>query len=269
MNLYERDYLKLTDEDVEKWEAVREKGKFTEEGKKLPFGRRNLFRDLPKAIRHHKSLFPNNYLDFAELRKKQEVLHSQIDGFEELLCQDSTGESQILAYINSGNYHIAASIMRLYRFGHHGGFLFKEFPLGVSYRADYLLVGRASGGHQFIFVEFESNKGNVVIKDGNFGDVLRKGINQINDWKRWVSKNYPSLKEVFDKVRNKKYALPDEFYELDITRIHYVVVAGRRDDFNDEANYERRRTEKENGIKVLHYDNLIDVARNAIGENTY
>lgn len=269
MNLYNRNYKELTEEDFEQWKAIEGEEKFSKDGKKRLSRRRNSFRKLPKAVRHHKSLFPNNYLDFAELKQEEDMLQKQVDGFEELLENPKTGENEILSYINEGNYHIPASIMRLYRFGHHDGFLFKEFQLGVSHRADYLLIGRASGGHQFIFIEFESNKGNVIIDGGNFGEVIRKGVNQINDWKKWLNKNYPSLKEVFDKARNKSLALPDEFYELDTTRIHYVVVAGRREDFNNEANFERRRVEKENDIKVLHYDNLIEVARDAIGENTY
>ena len=224
---------------------------------------------LPKAVRHNSSLFPNNFIDFFDLKQNKEMLHKQVDGFEKLLDKSTTGERQILSYINEGNYHIAASIMREFNFGHHDIFLFKEFQLGVSYKVDYLLIGRASGGYQFVYVEFESNKGRITNKDGKFGEVPRKGIDQISDWKKWFSKSYPSLKEVFDKARNKNSLLPDEFYEMDITRLHYVVLAGRREDFDDEANYIRRRVEKENDIKILHYDNLIDIARNAIGENTY
>ena len=39
--------------------------------------------------------------------------------------------------------------------GNHGAYLFPEFQLGSSYKADYLLLGKSSGGFEFIFVELE------------------------------------------------------------------------------------------------------------------
>jgi hypothetical protein len=63
MNLYERDFTKLTPEEDTAWRVVKEKEQehvssdWSELGAKM-----NLFRDYPKAARHFDSLFPNNYL---------------------------------------------------------------------------------------------------------------------------------------------------------------------------------------------------------------
>ena len=53
------------------------------------------------------------------------------------------------------------------------------------------------------------------------------------------------------------HALPTEFLELDKSRMHYVVVAGRRKDFSSKTRLLKRR-QKKNGILLLHYDNLLD-----------
>jgi len=39
--------------------------------------------------------------------------------------------------------------------------------------------------------------------------------------------------------------------------MNYVVVAGRRDDFNEKT-YRLARESKNNGVIILHYDNIID-----------
>ena len=63
--------------------------------------------------------------------------------------------------------------------GHHGAYLFPEFPLGTSYKADYLLIGNGSGGHEFIFIELENPKGNITLQNGELGNTFRKGILQV------------------------------------------------------------------------------------------
>lgn len=124
--------------------------------------------------------------------------------------------------------------------------------------ADFLLVGKNSDGYEFIFVEFESPYGQIVTQDGEFGTVIRKGIKQVTDWDSWIEKNYYSLRMVFEKHINKHHALPKEFYELDKSRIHYAVVAGRREDYTEKTYELRRRSLQRSGILVMHYDNLID-----------
>ena len=71
----------------------------------------------------------------------------------------------------------------------------------------------------------------------------------------------------------KKYTpkvLPEEFLRYDPTRMHYAVVAGRRQDFDDPTiRVLQRQLEKESDIKLLHYDNLLDDSRRLIGMSSY
>ena len=145
--------------------------------------------------------------------------------------------------------------------------MFKEFSLGTNYSADYLLVGDSSDGHQFVFVEFENIYKNITINDGDYGETIRKGINQVNDWKAFISSNYTTRTAEFKKHTTKQ--LPDEFYSFDVTRMNYIVIAGRRTDFSDKTRRLRRSLEDDSKIKILHHDNLLDIARKTIGENTY
>ena len=262
--LYSRDFSVLTSEEIN------ERNRIDAEGGNVvgaPFGRRNFFHKYPKAIRHNMSLFPNNYMDIVEL-KNAEALTSQCDGLVALLDNKNTTELSIKRYIQDNcYYHIPASIFRRFNFGHHEAVLFKEFQLGTSYKADYLLAGKASGGWQFVWVEFENPYNDVVIKDGIFGNTIRKGLEQIDDWKDFIGQNYPTISAEFRKYTNK--TLPDEFNFFDGTRMHYVVVAGRRNDYRDKTRTLQRRLADERKIMLLHYDNILDDAYSLIGAQSY
>lgn len=264
--LYDRDFTVLTPEEEHAKEQIDSE---ENPAKKTRFGRKNPFHYYPEAVRrHYASLFPNNFMDFMLLRNK-EALNVQCDGFETLLSDKSISELDIKRYIqNNGYYHIPASIFSRYPFGHHDAVLFKEFPLGTQYVADYLLAGHASGGWQFIFVEFENPYSNIVTKGGDWGATVRKGLKQVRDWKAFIAANYAALYEEFKKYTPR--TLPDEFFRYDPTRMHYVVIAGRRQDFDDPViRISQRQLEKEGGIKLLHYDNLLDDSRRLIGMSSY
>lgn len=270
MGLYkDRDYFYITEEENKEYQMIYESECFDKNGNKLPIGRKNKYREYPKAIRHNQSLFPNQFMDPVDLENEVE-LKDGINKFQNLIYNKNTKEIDILRHINSNeSYYIIASIIKHYNFGHHATYLFKEFQLGVSYRADYLLVGQSSGGFEFIFIELESCYGKITLKDGEFGESIRKGLNQIDDWKIWLEENYCSLSEIYSKFKNKSEGLPMEFIKYDSSRIHFVVVAGTRNDFNDKTYRLKRNLLNDKRIKLLHYDNLIDFSYSLIGENSY
>lgn len=264
--LYDQDFTVLTPEEEQEKERIDAEGNAA---RKTRFGQKNMFHYYPEAVRrYYASLFPNNFMDFMLLRDEK-VLNAQCDGFEALLNDKSISELDIKRYIqNNKYYHLPASIFSNYTFGHHEAVLFKEFPLGTQYVVDYLLADRASGGWQFIFVEFENPYNNIVVKDGDWGMTVRKGLKQIRDWQAYIAANYAVLYEEFKKYTPK--VLPEEFLRYDPTRMHYAVVAGRRQDFDDPTiRVLQRQLEKESDIKLLHYDNLLDDSRRLIGMSSY
>jgi len=265
MKLFERDYTQLTDDEYAQWQELRGE----EVADKLGKFRQSRFRDYPKAVRHFLSLFPNQYLDIVEL-KDETCLNSLLDNFRTLLDAPEVNERQILNFINGKcAYFIIASILKkYYSFGHHDAFLFREFPLGTSYKVDYFLTGQSSDGWSFVFVELEAPNQGITLANGELGLSFRKGLNQIADWDTWLDANFSSLRETFEKCRNSTKSLPSEFVTLDKSRIDYVVVAGRRNDFHDKT-YNTRRKKRQTSELLLHYDNVVDAAQDVIGRSTY
>lgn len=274
MKLYKNcDYKNISEEDLLEYERIREsKCIFPGDKGIRSRGRKNQFPNYPKSVRHYNSLFPNNYLDILELKKEDEI-HLMIEAFEELL-NSSPNEQKILSFINENeNYLIIASIFKHYNFGHHGAYLFKEFPLNTQYRADYLLVGKGSGGYEFIFIELEHPSNNSFKNNGiELSQHYQKGISQVKSWERFLEQQFSSLQAKFNEAKKNGESIPTEFINNDSARRHYVVIAGRREHYEQNADFSyaiRRSEQKSSRIELLHYDNLIDFTENLIGENTY
>jgi Domain of unknown function (DUF4263) len=260
--LYDRDYRILSDEEKTIWQKVEanfEKAKVKGKGMYRSSDITKYYDEIPIAALHHKQLFPNNYLNSDQLDNKEE-LYKIVEEFKILLDKSIT-EREILNFIKDRKaYFIIASILKgfHYGFGHHSAFAFKEFELPPNHFVDYLLVGQNSGGYEFVFIELENIYGQITNKDGEYGSTIRKGLKQISDWESWLEKNYSSLKLVYDKYLGTIEQLPGEFHELDKSRIHFVVIAGRRKDFNKKTYEQKRKLLKANNINLLHYDNLLD-----------
>jgi hypothetical protein len=210
-------------------------------------------------ILNHKSIFPNNYLNEIDIKVNSYDYINKLQKFKELLDDNTITERNILNFIRDEKaFFLIGSILQNYTiYGHHDRYLFQEFMLPPDYKADFLVVGKNSDGYHFLFFELENPYKNITKKDGNFGETLRKGIEQIDTWKEWMDKNFPTLKNVFNKSKNPARQLPTEFIEYDSTRFEYVVIAGRRDDFNEKTYSLRRKYLKDN-LTILHYDNVID-----------
>lgn len=257
--LYKRNYFELTVDETNKIQKAQQ---FLEKAKKKGLGRitaKELYKYhnlLPNAYYHNSSLFPNNYILFDGDRHNGTITE-KLDAFSALVKDDKTTERDILNYIKrTESYFILESLLPKFNTGHHDAYLFREFELPSNYVVDFLLVGKNSGGYEFIFIEFESPNIEITLKDGSLGTAFRNGIKQIEDWDLWIDSSFFALKNVFKNYKNPHIKLPEEFYELDKTRIHFMVIAGKRKDFNSKT-YRLKRKGK-NGIKILHYDNLID-----------
>lgn len=268
MQLYNRNYLNgLTEQEEIEYKEILIKEKEGIKG----FGRKNFYYQYSLAVRNWLSLFPNNHLDIIDLKKSSNAVEIN-NGFKELLLSNLISERDILNYINqTPAFHIIGAILRgcQFHFGHHSAYLFPEFPLGTSYKADYLIIGKNSGGYEFVFVELENPSGNITLQDGELGNTFRKGILQIKDWQRWLQENYVALSEYFERHCKRDEALPKEFMKYDVTRMHYIVVAGKRKDFLDKTYQIAREYRDREKIHLLHYDNLYDFACQILNEPTY
>jgi len=169
--LYKRDFTVLTDEERFRNSEAEEYLKAHYKKTKIltPVVMQKYHDMKPEASYYNESLFPNNYLNPDTLDDKLQLKQIE-NGFESLL-NSNPSERLILNYINDNGYYnlIASVFLSGYTFGHHDAYLFKEFELTSTYKADYLLVGKNSHGYHFIFIELENPIGLITNADGEFG----------------------------------------------------------------------------------------------------
>ena len=95
--LYKRDYLLgLTDEEKKEFKKVT--GRDFSVKRIGGFGTANNFMSFPKAARMCKMLFPNNYLDVAELHDTERLIKANAE-FANLINDEQCSERKILNFI--------------------------------------------------------------------------------------------------------------------------------------------------------------------------
>lgn len=267
MKLYKRDYCKKpTESEIKEYEQILE-----EEKVGLCIGRKNLYYKYPEAVRHYKSLFPNNHIELIDW-KSSGRMNELTEEFAHIVHNQNSKERNILNFINhKPAQYIIGSLLAYKNFGHHETYIFPEFSIGNgTYYADYLIVGKNSGGYEFVFVELEAPNKSTTIKSGYEGQATRSGLNQISDWKCQIEADFRSISKEFGKFCvDDIEKLPQEFRQYDSTRMHYMVIAGLRNDYNDVTYRTRRLKAKEQGIEMYHYDNLIDLSKSLEEKNTF
>lgn len=267
MSPTQRDYRILTSEEKAEWERIQNSEVISVSDTCVL--RKSSFSKYPKAVRHNLQLFPNHYLDIVELINDK-FLYEKAKEFSSFLNNKSVNERAILNFINHKSYYfiIGSLLKKHFNFGHHEAHVFREFPLGTSFKVDYLILGKNSDGWHLVFVELEAPYGNITLGNGDLGSVFRKGKSQIEDWDLWLEKNFYSLQEYFSRHKKENTPLPEELCYFDKSRVSYVVVAGRRDDFKEKT-YRIQRTNFKSNVYLIHYDNLVDAITQLTEGNTF
>lgn len=261
--LYEKDYLILSNDEAN------EKADYLKSVETIDIANIKSYSELSLAVRHNLSLFPNNLVVLQDEKDKCDLVSINSE-FNALIHKEGVLEREVLNFINhTPAYHIPCGIlMDRFQFGHHECYLFKELWLGNKYRADYMIIGKGSGGYEFVFSEFEKPDGRITLNDGHIGEAFRKGEFQIEDWKAWIEANFSELSKDLSSVKGDAI-MPFELEKYDSTRFHYIVVSGLRSDFSDTTYRTAREKAKCLGIHLIHHDKLYENAVELLKRETF
>ena len=202
-------------------------------------------------------IIPDRFINLGNPRFQKIDYAKEAEMFLKVL-NSASKESDVQKYIKDNKkWFIPGSLFVNYDFGHHEAYICPEQPLSEKYRVDYMLLGRNSIGYHIVFVEFE----NVNVEYRNTSDnsetlYVRKGLTQINDWKRWVD-NYRGY--FLDSIGLREIA-----GNIPTWGIHYCLVVSRREKMDSLSNEMRGQKESETGIKIVSYDRLADNTRSLV-----
>lgn len=137
--------------------------------------------------------------------------------------------------------------------GGHGRYFISKPRLGSQYVPDFLIGDQTSMGIEWYAVEIESPRKKVYRKDGNFRSELNQAINQIKDWRNWLTNRIADARD------------PKEQDGLGLIgidgRVPGLILIGRRDEYPDRYNTRRRQARQDDRIAIHSYDRLLEVAR--------
>lgn len=252
----------LTDEETKMVDEIKKIMSNTGFRKPLDSGK------YPDKVWAHLTLFPIAFV--TPNIKDKELEKSKLDKLKNIVNLPESKERDILTFFkDKSNLRMLNVIFNKFNTGNHEQYIFREFPLPNRKEvADFLLIGKSSDGYHEIFVEFEAVNGNsnnkVFTNKREEGIILRRGRQQVEQWEKSITELHQAHAENLKNYLNKDYSLPNELQINSPNRRHYVVVAGRRDDYKENYN-QRLNLEKKNHIKILHYDNILeDIERNIL-----
>lgn len=163
------------------------------------------------------------------------------DEFERLL-NARVGENEIQAFIESVPIILSEQLPHC----HH---VIPKPKLGSEYVPDFLLPEMSSAGTDWYLVELEPVDDPLVTKQGQYAQRVREAIQQIKDWRSWLSHN-------LDYASRSKLQRGLGLQNISPRPVGWVVV-GRKSAATDRFNQLRRQTWENDLINVMTYDRLL------------
>lgn len=182
----------------------------------------------------------------------------------------SSGERSVCAFLRKN----PEVILWAFCHGTHANYVLHEFPLGISYKVDFVVLSAYSGMWEVEFVEIEPVTDRIITKGGRPSKRLASAISQLGDWRAYVERNRLSLHRDLSDWCVKKDLLkwstlnPPMNYTLDRLndpgiqiRFRYAVVIGRRACITQDG-WRKLGQHRSYETTIRTHDVFLDIAEN-------
>lgn len=166
----------------------------------------------------------------------------------------------------------------LSRAGGHDRYVFREFPLGSRFVADFVVLNSYSGTWKVTFVELEPVDCKPFTKAGVPSARLAGAIKQIDDWADYFASNREQVRSDLVRWAKGKDILgysdrndPCNFsgnYLADpSTRLwdDYMIFVGRRSMLDGEGHRRKTGFASRHSVEIASYDRLLDLVSERYG----
>lgn len=158
--------------------------------------------------------------------------------------------------------------------GGHSAYVLQEFPIGISYKADFAVLTSWSGAWEVVFVELEPVAERLVTKQGVPTKRIAGAIKQIVDWDDYVIRNRASVQQDLADWCKKKDKLkwetkgrePSNYTDDRLcdakthVRFRYGLVAGRRNQITSGERTQALKFANRLDLNLRSYDAFVDIA---------
>ena len=133
---------------------------------------------------------------------------------------------------------------------HH---VFPKVSLGSQYETDFMCLDIPSSGKEWIGIELESTQKKVITKKGRKTADLEHAIQQIRDWRGWITDNLSYARQSKEQNGLGLVDISPRFYGH--------VIIGRRKNYNPKFNELRRQLMRDELITIRSWDGIVKWAR--------
>lgn len=173
------------------------------------------------------------------------IHHGVIAAWEKLISDETTNERKCLEFVRD---HAALFFQR----SNIQPIVISELSLGSDYRVDFVIVTEGfSGGTTYKLIEFESPNSKLYKSNGKSSSRLSEAIDQVLEWRRWISQHRSQARKIFPSIRWGANAQPTFTYQ---------IVIGRRNETELVQDKIWSRIHDQ-AIEVVSYDRLTNLLR--------
>ncbi|QTL34937.1 Shedu anti-phage system protein SduA domain-containing protein [Pseudoalteromonas viridis] len=179
------------------------------------------------------------------------------------------GEREISKFIEENPEVLYWTFCRL---SGHCRFMFREFPLGSQYIADYVILNSYSGVWEVMFIELEPVDDPVFNKSGTPSQRFAGSIKQVDDWAEYFDMHREQIradlvkwaksKDMLGYSRSERISNMSGDYLADPSsylRDSYHILIGRRDEISRAGHKRKAMYKSRHSIEVISYDRIKDL----------
>jgi hypothetical protein len=161
------------------------------------------------------------------------------------LVDEAGPEHQLQEFLEVHSYIVSEQFAHC----HH---VFPRVRLGGEYEADFFCLECPSYGNEWVAIEIEPAQVQLVTKSGRRSAKLEHALQQVRDWRKWVTDN-------IDYARRSKDQNGLGLDDIS-PRFEAQVAIGRRADHTEAYDDIRRQISENERISVRSWDSVLDRA---------
>jgi hypothetical protein len=200
---------------------------------------------------------------------------SQYDELKQLLDSEP-GERVVVDWLKKGSENTLVLSRTVSRFG-FPNLVVAEFQFGTDYKADFVLIGRYSGGFAVHFAEIEPPNVPLFTKQGIPSKRLVGAIKQVEDWKIFektkrsvildeLSKAFKKKELIFGRSKEVMENTGRHLYDPKVSlQFYYHIIIGRRKGMSPDDLQRKASSLEIKNIEIITFDRLLEHALNDHG----
>lgn len=158
--------------------------------------------------------------------------------------------------------------------GGHCRYVLREFPLGSSYVADFVVLNSYSGIWEAMFIELEPVDANLYTRDNNPAKRLATAIKQVDDWAEYCSDHkdlvradlvrWAKTKDILGYSGGKRPMNFSGDYLADpasYLKFSFYIFIGRRNAISQDHHRRKAAYSSRHSIEIASYDRMLDLSR--------